>query len=256
MQPGSASEPNTWDEANTQAFLDYGRYFVPERERQIEIITRLTPRTEQPSALIDLCCGEGLLAQALLESFPSYTVFGLDGSPAMLQRARQRLAGFGERFQACACNLFARAWPETGLPVLAVVSSLAIHHLEGRQKLVLFEEVYRLLSPGGAFLIADLIEPTHPQGWAAAAEAWDEAVRQRSRQIDGNDQAFEFFQRERWNTYRYLDPEDIDKPSPLLSQLKWLEQAGFTAVDVFWMLAGHAVFGGWKPMPKMGDKLG
>ena len=45
----------------------------------------------------------------------------------------------------------------------------------------------------------------------------------------------------------HLDPEDIDKPSPLLTQLKWLEQAGFKAVDVFWMQAGHAIFGGWKP---------
>jgi len=26
--------------------------------------------------------------------------------------------------------------------------------------------------------------------------------------------------------HRYLDPDDIDKPSPLFDQLKWLEMAG------------------------------
>jgi hypothetical protein len=46
--------------------------------------------------------------------------------------------------------------------------------------------------------------------------------------------------------YRYFDPDDIDKPSRLLDQLKWLEQAGFADVDVYWMLAGHAIFGGRK----------
>ena len=39
------------------------------------------------------------------------------------------------------------------------------------------------------------------------------------------------------------------KPSPLYAQLKWLEQAGFEGIDVFWMQAGHAVFGGWKQVP-------
>jgi hypothetical protein len=46
--------------------------------------------------------------------------------------------------------------------------------------------------------------------------------------------------------YRYPDQDGIDKPSRLLDQLKWLEQAGFADVDVFWMQAGHALFGGQK----------
>jgi tRNA (cmo5U34)-methyltransferase len=46
--------------------------------------------------------------------------------------------------------------------------------------------------------------------------------------------------------YRYPDVDGIDKPSHLLDQLKWLEQAGFAEVDVFWMQAGHALFGGRK----------
>ncbi len=44
--------------------------------------------------------------------------------------------------------------------------------------------------------------------------------------------------------YDYPDP--IDKPSRLFEQLIWLEQAGFLDVDVHWMKAGHAIFGGRK----------
>ena len=35
-------------------------------------------------------------------------------------------------------------------------------------------------------------------------------------------------------------------PSPLFDQLAWLSEAGFEPVDCFWLLAGHAVYGGYK----------
>lgn len=95
--------------------------------------------------------------------------------------------------------------------------------------------------------VADLVEPAHPAGWQLAAQEWDEVVRERTAQPGGEPQAFEDFERLRWNLFRYFDPDDIDRPSPLLDQLKWLELAGFSSVDVFWMRLGHAIFGGWKP---------
>jgi tRNA (cmo5U34)-methyltransferase len=69
-------------------------------------------------------------------------------------------------------------------------------------------------------------------------------VRIRSLELDGDEHALAFFERERWNMYRYFDPEDIDHPSPLFDQLQWLAKAGFVDIDVFWMNAGHAIFGG------------
>jgi tRNA (cmo5U34)-methyltransferase len=95
-------------------------------------------------------------------------------------------------------------------------------------------------------VVADVIAPAHPLGAEAAAKAWDAAVRKRALEFDGSLTAFEAFEREKWNMYRYFDPDDIDKPSRLFDQLKWLEQAGFADVDVYWMLAGHAIFGGRK----------
>jgi tRNA (cmo5U34)-methyltransferase len=77
-----------------------------------------------------------------------------------------------------------------------------------------------------------------------AAQGWDAAVRQRSLAIDGDEKAYDYFVETGWNYFRHPDP--IDKPSPLPAQLKWLEQAGFVEVDVLWLQAGHAIFGGWK----------
>ncbi len=77
-----------------------------------------------------------------------------------------------------------------------------------------------------------------------SAVAWEEEIRRRSLEIYGDARAHEFFKRERWNTYEYPDP--IDKPSTLPEQLRWMEEAGFEGVDVFWARAGHALLGGYK----------
>ena len=239
--------PINWSETESQTFIDLGRYFVPEREQQIEAFCDLIPPDEQPFNILELCCGEGLLAGALLARFPSCTVHGFDGSPAMLDRARRQLASYGERFQTQLFDLADHSWRTRDWPVQAVVSSLTIHHLDGRQKQQLFQDMARLLEPGGVFLIADVVEPASRAGAELAAKAWDAAVRQRALAIDGTLDALAYFEREKWNMYRYPDPDDIDKPSRLLDQLKWLEQAGFADVDVFWTQAGHALFGGRKP---------
>jgi tRNA (cmo5U34)-methyltransferase len=246
MNSGDALSSIQWNEEASRTFIDYGRYFVPEREHQIETICALIPPNDQPFQIIELCCGEGLLASALLADFPTCTVYGFDGSSEMLKQAQHQLARFGARFQTRLFDLAATDWRKPAWPVRAVVSSLAIHHLDEPQKQTLFRDVYQMLTPDGVFVIADVIQPAHPRGAAVAATAWDRAVQQRALALDGNEDALAIFEQEKWNMYRYFDPEDIDKPSRLLDQLKWLEQAGFGDVDIYWMLAGHAIFGGRK----------
>ena len=124
---------------------------------------------------------------------------------------------------------------------------MAIHHLTGPQKQELFVDVHRMLVDEGMFVIADIVEHTNEPGKRLAAETWDEVVQRRAIDLDGNTEAFDTFAREGWNTFWYLDPDDVDKPSTLFDQLKWLEKAGFVDVDVHWMLAGHAVFSARKP---------
>jgi ubiquinone/menaquinone biosynthesis C-methylase UbiE len=238
------NQKTTWNEESSQVFVDYGKYFVPERETQIETICDLIEPADEPFAILELCCGEGLLAEALLKRFPEATVYGYDGSDYMLQQAGQRLKEFGERFQSQVFDLPSQDWRATVPPVRAVVSSLAIHHLDGMQKQTLYRDVYKMLEDGGVFVIADIIQPTNPRATKLAAKAWDEAARQRSLELDGNLKAFEFFKREEWNYFEYPDP--IDKPSGLFEQLKWLEQAGFSEVDTYWLKAGHAIYGGRK----------
>jgi tRNA (cmo5U34)-methyltransferase len=246
MDPDSTAPG--WTAQSSQFFLDYGRYFVPDRETQIATICALIPPPAGPCEVLELSCGEGLLAEAILARFPACTVVGLDGAPEMLDRARERLAPFGSRFVAQLFDLAATDWRTWPRPVHAVVTSLTVHHLDGPGKQALFRDIYAMLAPGGAFVIADVVQPEGELGRQVAAAAWDAAVRERALALDGNEAAFARFEELQWNMYAYPEDEaeSIDHPSPLPGQLTWLAAAGFAEVDVYWMRAGHAIFGGRK----------
>ncbi|HEX9091210.1 MAG TPA: methyltransferase domain-containing protein [Anaerolineales bacterium] len=235
-----------WDEDTSKRFLEYGRYFVPQREKQLQIVVDLLKGVPKQNIILELCCGEGLLAELILRHLPGAYVVGMDGSPVMLGKARERLDQYPGRYKLIEFDLPDLSWRRLSQPVQAVVSMLAIHHLDGAGKHALFQDIYAMLSAGGVFIIADMVELTSQPGKAVAAEAWDEVVRQRSLELDGDTAGLDVFRREGWNTYRYLDPDDIDHPSPLFDQLKWLAQAGFADIDVHLFLAGHALFSGWK----------
>ena len=183
-----------WEEENSQDFIDYGKYFVPDRDVQINCICKTIPRPSKPAYILDLCCGEGLLARALLDKFPECQVYGLDGSPKMIAHVEKALAAYGTRFKARQFDLAASDWRKFPFPVHAAVSSLAIHHLDGHEKQVLFKDIASILAPGGSFVIADLIEPMNLFGRRLAAKAWDAAVRQRSLDLDGHLRGHKQFQ--------------------------------------------------------------
>jgi tRNA (cmo5U34)-methyltransferase len=236
----------SWAEDDSREFLRYGRFFVPERDIQIEAVCRVIPAPSGPCHLADLCCGEGLLSRALLEHFPEATIHAFDGSRAMVDHARATLAGYGDGFEVRHFDLADRDWRSFPWPLHAVVSSLAIHHLDDGQKELLFRDLAARLEPGGALVIADVIRPASEEGIRLAGWAWNDAVRRRAMEL-GEIAAYELFRLDGWNMYENLDADPMDKPSRLLDQLRWLEAAGLVDVDLYWMAAGHAIFGGRKP---------
>ena len=241
------SDPR-WDEEDSQDFIDYGNYFIPDRETQIDVICSLIPPAPGQQHILDLCCGEGILTRALLDRFPAFYLHGFDGSPKMIECVQALLAGYGERFASRLFDLADKNWRELPWPVHAAVSSLAIHHLDASQKQDLFRDIFAMLAPGVVFIIADVIQPVTQLSAELAGKMWDEAVRERSLELDGNLLGYKQFQKMEWNSFVYPEqgPDPMDKMSPLFDQLKWLEQAGFADIDVFWMKAGHAIFGGRK----------
>ena len=244
MIESNCIQPPLWSEQNSQQFIDFADYFVPDRKIQMEIIRDLIPVSDHPIHVLEICCGEGLLAQTILEKRDDISIIGMDGSSAMLWKAQQRLSSYGPRFQTYAFELSKIIWQEIDIPFHAVISSLAIHHLDRVGKQRLYQDIYQHLMPDGVLIVADLVEPAGESSKQLAAELWDQAVMQRSLELNGNMKAFEAFQNLHWNLFRY--PDEMDMPSPLTDHFHWLAESGFQEIDTYWMKAGHAIYGGVK----------
>lgn len=235
-----------WDEEDSATFLAIGDAITPSRAEHTALLASLVPaKADEAFLAVDLACGAGRLSAALLERFPRCRLLALDGSPGMLARAAAELARFGDRVAVGRFDLFARDWlADLPGPVRCFVSSLAIHHLDGAGKRRLFRDLYDRLEPGGTLLILDLVEPVNELAWAAYARAWDDVARQQTAGLPDGAAIYAQFPAG-WN--HYADPDgEFDKPSGLYEQLRWLEEAGFVAVDCFWLRAGHALYGGYR----------
>jgi len=249
----------TWREADSQRFLELGAIYTPRRDEIRDAVLDLIPAASGEAFTgVELGIGHGWLTDAILRRFPKAQMIGLDGSPTMLAAAQEALAAHGDRVTLQRFDLADDAW-RAALPtgLRCVVSSLVIHHLDDHGKQRLFRDMFQLLAPGGALLIADLVTPTSEHGRAHLARAWNAAVERQSRELTGGDQTYQQFRADQWNIYEFpVDPDDVDHLSPLVDQLTWLASAGFTGIDVWWAQAGHALFGGYRPAEGRGEALG
>ena len=235
-----------WSEDESTVYRDISRYAVPQRERQIALIVDRVARAAATGDVLEICCGEGLLSVALLDRLPGIRVHAYDGSESMLAAARER-AGGGDRLVTRVIDLAASDWRSFGTPLRAAVSSLAVHHLDGAQKRALFADLHAALAPGGVFVLADMILPATDAGEAIAGALWDEEVRLRSLELDGDLRGLEAFRRAEWNHFLAGELFSIDKPSTVVEHLDWLRDAGYEAVDLHWMTAGQMILSAVRP---------
>jgi len=107
--------------------------------------------------VLDLGCGTGSLAVALARRAPSASIIGLDGDPAVLQRAAGKARAARVRLELIEAS--ADTIPLADGSVECVVSSLLLHHLSTDAKRGALAEARRVLSDDGRLLIADWGRP-------------------------------------------------------------------------------------------------
>jgi tRNA (cmo5U34)-methyltransferase len=109
--------------------------------------------------IVELGAGEGLLTDALLSRFSRATVIALESSESMRQAAAERLARFGDRARLRPFELATLDWWDAMFGADVVVSSMCLHQLNDAKKQYLYKAAADRLSPRGAFLAADRLEP-------------------------------------------------------------------------------------------------
>jgi tRNA (cmo5U34)-methyltransferase len=164
-----------------------------------------------PRRILDLGAGTGLLSAMVADAYPDAELVLLDGAAPMLARAE---AVLGDRATYHVGDL-RDALP--GGPYCAVVSALAIHHLEDDDKRALFARAFAALKPGGAFVDAEQVRAPTP--WLEEGEeAWHrDAAAARGATPEQWAGAVERMRHDRLAT--------------LEDQLGWLRDAGFADVD-------------------------
>lgn len=190
------------------------REMVPRYEEIHETLLALLS-LRPPRRLLDLGAGTGYTLRRVMEAFPHVTAVGLDVSPEMLERARQRLAGMEERVVLHQTDI---ASPSVDGAYDAIVSILAVHHLWADEKRHLFSRIWEHIEPGGVFLLADYFRPAMDR----LSELYD---------LPATPDAHE---------------AEHDHPDTTAEHLAWLTAAGFAAVDVVWKYDDVGVLVAWR----------
>ena len=127
----------------------------------IEEARRAMEDIPAPSVL-DVGCGTGMLSEQLLSALSSCHLTGIDLSPAMVERARARLAGRAEVREADAERL---SFHDGAFDL--VVCNDSFHHYPDLDRAAF--QMWRVLRTGGALVLGDVWQPEPAR---AVMNAW------------------------------------------------------------------------------------
>jgi trans-aconitate 2-methyltransferase len=131
--------PRDWDAAT------YDRVSGPMTRWGTAVLDRLP--LEGDESVLDAGCGSGRVTELLASRLPRGRVVALDASPSMIEEARGRLAGFGDRVAYVVADL-GQPLPLGSLaPVDAILSTATFHWVPDHD--ALFANLAAVLRVGG-----------------------------------------------------------------------------------------------------------
>ncbi|MEW6584888.1 MAG: class I SAM-dependent methyltransferase [Nitrospirota bacterium] len=235
---------SNWSKAGfAQEYRDNADIYVVERARMRDILKSFYihfMRNNRRKRVLDLGCGDGVVAHELLKIDGSISATLLDGSQHMLKTAEERLKKFEKVhfINASFQDILRKEVLDRDYDF--IVSSLAIHHLTMKEKKALFRKIFHHLYPKGYFVNIDcVLAPTDGlEQWYMSL--WREWIDEKKKRVGIEGNYYDDIIR------RYKDNKD-NKPDTLGGQLSALKSVGFRDVDCFYKYGPFAIFGGRKP---------
>ena len=170
-----------------------------------EIASLIKP--SQPDfQLLDLGCGTGLELEPLFERFPDMRVTGIDMSSHMLARLQAKFPD--KKMKLIQGSFFSEGF---GSGYDFALSTYALHHFTGDEKLELYAKICCALKPGAKFLLGDYTVPTQE----IQEKLYASSVRLRARCGIGDGEAYH-----------------IDIPLAVGTETRLMEQAGFAETRI------------------------
>lgn len=195
---------------------------VPFFREQHAIIANLLPTEDRRYRVLDLGCGNGILAELVLQRLPQAFVVGIDLTADMLQACARKLADYRGRFELRQGDF--RTEP-IGQGYDIVLAGLTLHHLTWAERAEFYTTIHAALNAQGLFLARDIIIDEDPAVREEQYTYWQAFM-----QSQGEDP-------ELWY-HKHLAK---DHPPTLRDHFAWLRQAGFVKVACHWRLYNFAI---------------
>ena len=194
-----------------QAYDDFIRKLVPDYEVFHELLTK---HLGQVASVFDVGCGTGNTSLRLLENNPDIRLTCLDTSAQMLESAKSKL---GDQ------HVFTESPIENYEPsdnFDAVVSVMVMHNIQTiSDRLKTYLKIAGDLPSGGTYLTVNIFQGETDQLQKVYMAQWRDFMLKNlpENEVDG-----------KWIKLH----KEKDKPLKLLEQIRLLQEAGFSTVDV------------------------
>lgn len=163
--------------------------------------------------VLDLGAGTGLFSSLLQNRFKNARLHLIDASEAMLKQAKQR---FSEN-PSVSFEVADMERVDLGVSWDAIISALAIHHLEDDAKKDLFRRIRAALRPDGLFVNAEQVAGATQQSDERNIRMWNRGIRALEAPEDEIAKAAERMA--------------FDRCASVGDQMDWMKEAGFADVD-------------------------
>jgi tRNA (cmo5U34)-methyltransferase len=229
-----------WQSAPVVAtYLESVRGAVPLAAEQIDVMLRLIRPPVR--TFLDLGCGDGILAAAILSRYPRAHGVLLDYSEPMLAAARERLRPQARRLRFLPADYGEATWTDSvqsESPFDAVVSGFSIHHQPDQRKRVIYRQIFHLLRPDGWFVNIEHVSSPSPE----VESVWDDYMIDALHCLHPGQS-----RRQVASRYHYRPDKAANILAPVEAQCRWLRRIGFADVDCYFKVFELAVFGGRRP---------
>ena len=235
-------------------YLRSVRKGVPLAQSQLDVMMRVIAGPEEDQALgerpvhnfLDLGCGDGILAAAILEKYPRAKGTLVDFSTSMLQAALSNLQDYSRSLHVSSADYTDPAWFDiisAHAPFDVVVSGFSIHHQPDSIKRQVYTDIFDLLMPGGIFVNIEHVSSATPRIEAIYDDYFIDTL-WASQLTDGDGQT----RNQVAAAYHDREDKQANILAPVESQCAWLREIGFDDVDCYFRVFELAVFGGRRPL--------
>ncbi|MEM8860925.1 MAG: class I SAM-dependent methyltransferase [Chloroflexota bacterium] len=234
------------DQTLVKNYLTGVRGAIPMANEQIDVMLRVicALRPDGVTNFIDLGCGDGVLADQILQAYPNAQGILIDFSAGMLSAAEDRMVQFADQLKLVELDYGDPNWVESlaGESFDLIISGFSIHHQPDWRKKEIYQEIFDLLRPRGVFINSEhvksaspIVENIHDQLFVDSMVAYEDTIGS-GKTVDQIER--DFYDRPDKEANILLDVQ---------TQVRWLEEIGFQHADIYFKIFELSVFGGQKP---------